>query len=81
MATWQQCGIFAPFHTSTLLPFCGVAFLSHVTPMSSLACRREVARVAGVAMAVEERVEEGDALLAFSSPEVVLLLSELSSVA
>ena len=80
MATWQQCGIFAPFHTSTLLPFCGVAFLSHVTSMSSLACRREVARVAGVAMAVEERVE-GDALLAVSSPEVVLSLSELSSVA
>ena len=49
--------------------------------MSGLACRREVARVAGLAMAVEERVEEGDALLPFSSPEVVLLLSELSSVA
>jgi hypothetical protein len=31
--------------------------------------------VGGVAMAVEERVEEGDALLAFSSSEVVLSLS------
>ena len=49
--------------------------------MSSLACCREVARVAGVAMAVDERVEEGDALLAVSSPEVVLSISELSSFA